>query len=245
LCVRGPAFESRLEGLFAEIRGGEMPLRKLVVIDEEKCDGCGLCATACHEGAIQIIDGKARLVSESYCDGLGDCLGECPQGAITIEEREAAPYDQRAVDEHLAAVGREEEAPPSVRSSRLGQWPVQLMLVPVGAPFLKEADILVTADCVPFAAADFHDRYLAGKALLVGCPKFDDVRHYYEKLKQMFTESRPRSISVLRMQVPCCGGLANLVTRARNEAAPDTELSVVTLGIRGEKISEERVPPPK
>jgi hypothetical protein len=114
--------------------------------------------------------------------------------------------------------------------------------VPVGAPFLNGADILVTADCVPFASADFHERYLAGKALLVGCPKFDDVAHYHEKLKQMFAEARPRSITVLRMQVPCCGGLANVVTRARNEAAPGTELSIVTLGIRGEQVSEERVP---
>lgn len=233
-----------------------MPLRKLVVIDEEKCDGCGLCATACHEGAIKIVDGKARLVSESYCDGLGDCLGECPRGAITIEEREAVPYDQRAVDEHLASMSREQgggaaspgagaETSAAGGQSRLGQWPVQLMLVPVGAPFLKEADILVTADCVPFAAADFHDRYLAGKALLVGCPKFDDVAHYYEKLKRMFTEERPASITVLRMQVPCCGGLAGVVTRARDETVPGTELSVVTLGIRGEEISVERIPSPE
>jgi Fe-S-cluster-containing hydrogenase component 2 len=260
-----------------------MPIRKLVVIDEEKCDGCGLCATACHEGAIQIIDGKARLVSESYCDGLGDCLGECPRGAITIEEREAAPYDQKAVDAHLAALeedarpaaaqgggcpgaavtsfepagagrgreaggaaeaGPDSERAPSGHPSRLAQWPVQLMLVPVDAPFLSGADVLITADCVPFASNDFHDRYLAGRKLLVGCPKFDDVGHYYDKLKQMFAEAQPRSITVLRMQVPCCGGLASLVTKARNEIVPETELSIVTIGIRGELVSEERVESP-
>ncbi|MBN1460594.1 MAG: 4Fe-4S binding protein [Armatimonadetes bacterium] len=236
-----------------------MPIRKLVAIDEEKCDGCGLCAKACHEGAIRIIDGKARLVSESYCDGLGDCLGECPRGAITIEERQAAPYDQNAVDAHLA--GRKQgtgavqeragEGGPRPgaedarsRPPRLAQWPVQLMLVPVGAPFLQGADILVTADCVPFASNDFHDRYLAGHALLVGCPKFDDAGHYFEKLKQMFVQAGPRSITVLRMQVPCCGGLANLVTRARDEVVPGVPLSVITMGIRGEQVSEEEVQSP-
>ena len=241
----------------------------MVTIDEDKCDGCGLCATACHEGAIQIIDGKAKLVSESYCDGLGDCLGECPQGAITIEEREAAEYDQAAVDAHLAkmAAGKQPAEPPSCgcpgaavqsfdapdteagdgfdRPSRLAQWPVLLNLVPPNAPFLRGRDLLISADCVAYATANFHEHYLAGKTLVVGCPKFDDVQHYYDKLKAMFVEARPRSITVTRMQVPCCGGLSNVVTRARNEVAPGTDLSIVTIGIQGDELSVETVPSPE
>jgi Pyruvate/2-oxoacid:ferredoxin oxidoreductase delta subunit len=249
-----------------------MAVRKIITIDEEKCDGCGLCATACHEGAIQIIDGKARLISESYCDGLGDCLGECPQDAITIEEREAADYDQAAVDAHLAKMAVAEKKPgaapepPSCgcpgaavqsfdapdagagdgfdRPSRLAQWPVLLNLVPPNAPFLRGRDLLISADCVAYASANFHEHYLAGRTLVVGCPKFDDIQHYYDKLKAMFVEAKPRSITVTRMQVPCCGGLANVVIRARNEVAPDTDLSVVTVGIKGEELSVESVPPP-
>jgi ferredoxin len=240
----------------------------MVAIDEDKCDGCGLCATACHEGAIQIIDGKAKLISESYCDGLGDCLGECPQGAITIEEREAAPYDQAAVDAHLAKIVVEKKAtePPSCecpgaavqsfdapgsdaggdfdRPSRLAQWPVLLNLVPPSAPFLRGRDLLISADCVAYATANFHEHYLAGKTLVVGCPKFDDIQHYYEKLKAMLLEAKPRSITVARMQVPCCGGLANVVVRARSETVPDTDLSIVTIGIKGEELSVESIPPP-
>jgi Fe-S-cluster-containing hydrogenase component 2 len=244
-----------------------MTVRKVVEIDEEKCDGCGLCATACHEGAIQIVGGKAKLISESYCDGLGDCLGECPQGAITIIEREADDYDQAAVDSHLAANAAKAattkragggcpgaavstfepahapDADATERPSRLEQWPVQLNLVPTNAPFLVGADLLISADCVPYAAAGFHERYLSGKALLVGCPKFDDAQHYYDKLKAMFAQSRPRSITVLRMVVPCCGGLTNIVTRARNETVPETGLKVVTIGIRGEELDVQAVPP--
>jgi ferredoxin len=246
-----------------------MPVRRIVRIDEEKCDGCGLCASACHEGAIAIIHGKARLVSETYCDGLGDCLGECPRGAITIEERAAEPFDAGAVEKHLADLKDEKtcEAAPVIgggcpgsalrrfettgapalsggdRPSRLGHWPVQLMLVPPTAPFLKGADILIAADCTPFATANFHERYLAGKALLVGCPKLDDIRHYYEKLKAIFATARPASVTVLRMEVPCCGGIANAVARARTETIPDTALEVVTIGVRGREERVETVPP--
>jgi len=246
-----------------------MAVRKIVRIDEEKCDGCGLCATACHEGAIQIIDGKARLVSETYCDGLGDCLGECPQDAITIEEREADPFDIKAVEKHLAELEGEKtcEAAPAAgggcpgsalrkfqaapapvlsgddRPSRLGHWPVQLMLAPPGAPFLQGADILIAADCTPFATANFHEHYLAEKALLVGCPKLDDIQHYYEKLKAIFAAAKPASVTVLRMEVPCCGGIANAVTKARAETIPDTDLKVVTIGVRGDEQSVEAISP--
>jgi len=254
-----------------------MAVRKIIHIDEEKCDGCGLCADACHEGAIQIIDGKAKLVSESYCDGLGDCLGECPQDAITIEEREAADFDEEAVKRHLAAKAGGEapaqgcpgSAVRSLRSeggtpvgcpgsaarqlrptgsapsddaqaagadapSRLGHWPVQLMLVPPNAPFLQGVDLVVAADCVPFALAGFHDRYLGDRAVVVGCPKLDDINHHYEKLKDMFREAQPRSITVVRMEVPCCGGIAKAVAQARGETVPETPLEIHTIGIRGE-----------
>ncbi len=242
-----------------------MPVRKIIHIDEEKCDGCGLCADACHEGAIRIIDGKAKLVSESYCDGLGDCIGECPQGAITIEQREAADYDEEAVKRHVAAQrgpsvsacpgsaarqlrprsgdrapspGSPAASPEGGSESRLGHWPVQLMLVPPGAPFLKGADLVVAADCVPFALAGFHDRYLDGRAVVVGCPKLDDIAYYYEKLKDLFREAAPRSITVVRMEVPCCGGITKAVEQARNEAVPDTPLLVHTIGIRGDVLDE-------
>jgi Pyruvate/2-oxoacid:ferredoxin oxidoreductase delta subunit len=251
-----------------------MSLRKIVKIDEEKCDGCGLCVPACAEGAIQIIDGKAKLVSDTYCDGLGACLGECPQDAISIIEREAAEFDEMAVEWHLADMQqdvsasakdssmREEPACPSCagaavrqftpatnelspdrtgrpssgktqEASLLGHWPVQLMLVPPHAPFLKNADLLICADCVPFTVPDFHRRYLAGRAVLVGCPKLDDLNFYFDKLKAIFAEAAPRKITVLRMEVPCCGGIAQAALQARNEAAPETPMEVHTIGIQG------------
>jgi Fe-S-cluster-containing hydrogenase component 2 len=243
--------------------------RKIVRIDADKCDGCGLCATACHEGAIAMVDGKAKLVSEIYCDGLGDCLGECPRGAITIEEREAPAFDARAVEDHLRGAGRREDAresapraggcpgsavrdlgesrkaagssPAGGASSQLGHWPVQITLVPPEAPFLRGADILIAADCVPFAFADFHGRYLKGRALLIGCPKLDDLEFYGAKLTAIFAAARPRSLTVVRMEVPCCGGLAHAVTGARDAAIPGTRIEVVTIGIRGNEVRRELV----
>jgi NAD-dependent dihydropyrimidine dehydrogenase PreA subunit len=249
-----------------------MAVRNIIIIDEDKCDGCGVCVPACHEGAIQVIDGKARLVNETYCDGLGDCLGECPQDAITIEEREAADFDEKAVQEHLTRIGRAAPKPAAAeqahhgggcpgsamrsfdqpaparatatataRQSQLGHWPVQLMLVPPAAPFLKGADILLAADCVPFATANFHEHYLAGKSVIVGCPKLDDIGYYQEKLKAIFAEAKPHSVTVVRMEVPCCGGIASAAIQARNEVAPDTKLEVVTVGIRGDELGREEV----
>jgi len=247
-----------------------MAIRKIIRIDEEKCDGCGECVTACAEGAIALIDGKAKLVSETYCDGLGACLGDCPQGAISIEEREAAEFDETAVAEHLTGMKTEPASPlPSAHGSRhahggcpgaalqtlqrrpaqnssmawntgtsaqsqLGQWPVQLMLVPPHVPFLKGADILICADCVPFAVPDFHQRYLAGRAVLVGCPKLDDLQHYYEKLQEIFATAKPRRITVLRMEVPCCGGIGQAAVQARNLTMRNIPLEIHTIGIRGE-----------
>lgn len=241
--------------------------RKIIEIDEEKCDGCGLCVEACHEGAIRLIDGKARLVGDSYCDGLGDCLGECPQGAIAIIEREADAYDEEAVQARMAPKTakpspanaplpcgcpgtalrsfKSDLGPKSgpAPSSRLGQWPVQLKLIPPTAPFLQDADILLCADCVPFSVGDFHDRYLAGRALLVGCPKLDDLAYYEEKLEAIFREAAPRRITVLRMEVPCCSGLANAAIRARHAAAPHVPLEVVIIGLQGEELGRELVRP--
>ena len=231
-------------------------LRKVVRIDESKCDGCGLCATACVEGAIRVVDGKARLVGDSLCDGLGACLGECPQGAITIEEREAdafvAPPAPRAHDHghacpgsamrnlgpKSAARGPDAQGAPAQAPTSLSHWPVQLMLVPPHAPFLAGADVLVCADCVPFAVADFHDRWLAGRAVLVGCPKLDDIDLYREKLRQMVASARPASLTVLRMEVPCCGGIARAVVDARDAAAPGLPVTVCTVGIAGDVRAE-------
>ena len=246
-----------------------MTTRDMVKIDEEKCDGCGLCVPSCAEGALQIIDGKARLIDDSFCDGLGACLGDCPQGAITVEKREAVPFDEDAVLHHMATragLESQPEPPPlecgcpgsalreikreskpelsvteTSAQSSLATWPVQLMLVPPTAPFLKDADLLVSADCVPFAFPDFHSRFLEGRTLLVGCPKLDDLAFYRRRLEAIFTEARPRSVTVLRMKVPCCGGIVNAVADALQAAAPATPLDVAVIGVHGEIIHRERL----
>ncbi len=251
-----------------------MAIRKIIEIDEEKCDGCGDCVPSCAEGAIQIIDGKAKVVSETYCDGFGACLGECPQGAITMVEREAPEYNEEAVKKHLAELDKKKITPlPVIESSpipavahggcpgsamkrfdrpqqaqqvdvggniksQLHHWPIQLMLVPPHAPFLKGADILVCADCVPFTVPDFHNRYLAGRALIVGCPKLDDLKYYYEKLKDIIKEAAPQKLTVLKMEVPCCTGIAQVTIKARNEVAPEIPVEVITLGIQGGSYAE-------
>ncbi len=247
-----------------------MSVRKMVKIDEEKCDGCGQCVTACAESAIEIVDGKARLVSDVYCDGLGACLGDCPQDAITIEEREAPDFDEAAVKQRQAALQKPEPLPcgcpgTAVRQlgagkpaaaaacsaspdagesgiSQLGHWPVQLRLVPPGAPFLKGSDLLICADCVPFAVPDFHKRYLAGRAVLVGCPKLDDLESYSEKLKDIFREAGPRSVTVVRMEVPCCAGISHAVQGGRDEVAPGCPLEVHTVSISDGSAEREVVP---
>ncbi len=234
-------------------------IRKIVQIDEEKCNGCGECATACAEGAIAIIDGKARLVSEIYCDGLGACLGECPQDAITIGEREAAAFDAEAVEEHLAhphalaagpepvpcgcpgtatraferTAGRDAGLSEAI-PSQLGNWPVQLRLVPPTAPYLRGAKLLIAADCAPFAFADFHRTFLADRVLLIGCPKLDDAAFYRQKLAQIFRDSDIQSADVVHMEVPCCFGLVQLVAQAVAESGKAVPVGVTKIGIRGE-----------
>jgi Fe-S-cluster-containing hydrogenase component 2 len=238
--------------------------RKIVRIDEDLCNGCGQCVTACAEAALEVVEGKARLIGEIYCDGLGACLGECPQGALSIEERPAEEFDERAVESHLSGPShpesgqpgcpgaacpgaalrtlRKEMHPPTVGAndapSRLGHWPVQLRLVPPDAPFLAGADLLVCADCVPFAMAGFHEAYLAGRAVLVGCPKLDDIAYYRSKLRDLFAEARPSRVTVLRMEVPCCGAIAQAVLDARNSVCPDMPLEIHTVGIRGRTTRE-------
>ncbi|MFH1151106.1 MAG: 4Fe-4S binding protein [Actinomycetota bacterium] len=240
-----------------------MAARKIVNIDQEKCDGCGQCATACAEGAIEIVDGKARLVSESYCDGLGACLGECPQDAITIEEREAAEFDEEAVKEYLgdrekAPAACPGSAPQSIqrcelvdlegeggqkagRVSRLANWPVQLQLVPPRAPYFDDADLLIAADCTAFSYADFHERFLAEKALIVGCPKLDNAGFYRAKLAQIFIQNEIRSITVVYMEVPCCFGLVHLVHESIKESGKDIPLTLVKLGIKGDVVDTVEV----
>lgn len=239
-------------------------IRKIVKIDEDKCNGCGLCVPACAEGAIKIVNGKAQLSADNLCDGLGACLGECPQDAIRIIERDAAEFDEAAVAQHLGKSGPvretahphhapsaggcpgsraviispapapEASAENAIQPSQLTQWPVQLHLVPTTAPFLQNADLLIAADCVPFAYADFHRDFLAGKAVLVGCPKLDDNSFYLEKLTELFRVSAIRSVTVVRMEVPCCGGIVMAARQALAASGKTIPLHEVTIGIRGE-----------
>lgn len=239
-------------------------LRKIVQIDEDKCNGCGLCVPSCAEGAIKMINGKAVLSADNLCDGLGACLGECPQDAIRIIEREADEFDEAAVEKHLKEAGKAPlqgggharhghgggcpgsramsfEQKPVVSApdsgscqSMLGQWPVQLHLVPTSAPYFQDADLLITADCVPFAYADFHRDFLAGKAVVIGCPKLDDNRFYTQKLTELFKNSSIKSITVMKMEVPCCGGIAMAAREALAASGKDILYREVTVGIRGE-----------
>ncbi len=236
--------------------------RKIVKIDEEKCNGCGACIIACAEGALKIIDGKARLVSERYCDGLGNCL-DCPQGAISIEERPAEAFDEAAVEEHLKVAEAEAEdklpcgcpsatvtqferpaaapapapatAPAERVGSRLSHWPVQLTLVPPTAPFLKGADVVLAADCVPFAYGDFHRDFLGDNAaLLVACPKLDDFEAHQQKLNEILQQAGLRSLTVLRMEVPCCAGLVHMAKQAMLASGNIVPFKEVTIGVRGD-----------
>ncbi len=242
--------------------------RKIIEIDDERCDGCGQCVPACAEGAIEIVDGRARLVADRYCDGLGACMGECPTGALQIIEREAEEFDEEAVEAHIQSTAEAESGPegpmacgcPSSRirtvqpasqpgtgigagkeasSSALSHWPVQIRLVPPGAPFLKGADLLVAADCTPFAYPDFHRDFMEGKVVLVGCPKFDEANAYVDRFAQMFQEAGIRSVTVVVMEVPCCSGLPAILSKAMDRAGVQVPTEVVVLGTRGEILPKE------
>lgn len=233
--------------------------RKIITIDEDLCNGCGICVTACHEGAIGMVDGKAKLLHEHYCDGLGDCLPACPTGAITFEVREAAAYDEAAVianqmaqakaaslNESLpcACPGSEARAfdekadmgaVTEVVPSQLRQWPVQIKLVPTNAPYFDEADLLIAADCAAFAHGNFHNDFMKGKVTLIGCPKLDGV-DYAEKLTTIFSDNDIRSITVARMTVPCCSGIEAAAKRALEASGKDIPLSVVTISTEGDIV---------
>ena len=249
--------------------------RKIVEIDEAKCTGCGLCANACHEGAIAMVDGKAKLVKDDYCDGMGDCLPECPAGAIKIVEREAAAYDEKAVQERKMAKLQEQmkaggmalhpegHTPPpggcpgkamrqfnrvaaplptrqdnsqlTTPDSQLAQWPCQIRLVPVKAPFFQGAKLLIAADCTAYAYAAFHQEFMRGKVTIVGCPKLDPV-DYSEKLTEILRENDIKSVTIVRMEVPCCGGLEMAAKKALQESGKFIPWQVVTLSLDGRII---------
>jgi len=241
-----------------------MAIRNIVKIDEEKCTGCGLCVNACAEGAIKIIDGKAKLVSEIYCDGLGACLGHCPEDAITIEQREAEEFDEEATNAYLAQEKKAEaqidfvcpgmaakqlktKTVPDNTSeagavpSQLGQWPVQLKLVSPKSPFFANADLLLVADCVPFAMGDFHNRFLKGHSIAVGCPKLDDVQFYIEKLAAILQANKLNSMAVIHMEVPCCSGLTYIAKQAIAQSNIDLDFEDITISLQGDVSRTETV----
>lgn len=223
-------------------------IRRVIQIDEEKCNGCGICVTACHEGAIGMVDGKARLMRDDYCDGLGDCLPNCPTGAISFIEREAAAYDEAAVKANMErkethkAAGREafqEEVSRETVQSQLQQWPCQIKLVPVNAPYFEDAKLLIAADCTAYAYANVHEEFMKGKITLIGCPKLDQI-DYSEKLTQIIAENNIKSVTVLRMEVPCCGGLENAAVKALKNSGKFLPWQVVTISIDGRILYGEK-----
>ncbi len=232
-------------------------IRKIIHIDEEKCNGCGACVTACHEGAIGLVNGKAKLMRDDYCDGFGDCLPGCPTGAITFEEREAAAYDEQAVLENKqkkAAAAAEKPvfhgcpgsamrqfdrqqaapaaAPAAAQPSQLAQWPCQIKLVPVNAPYFDGAKLLIAADCTAYAYANIHQEFMRGHVTLIGCPKLDAV-DYSEKLTEIIRNNDIKSVTVLRMEVPCCGGLEHAVVTALKNSGKFIPWNVVTFSVDG------------
>jgi Pyruvate/2-oxoacid:ferredoxin oxidoreductase delta subunit len=227
-----------------------MVLRNILHIDEESCDGCGLCMPSCAEGALQIIEGKAKLVEDQYCDGLGACLGHCPQDAIKIIEREAEAFDEEAVHRHLESLNKKasdpvpcttvkelSDAPLSSavkQTSALRQWPVQLNLLPIEASFFKDADLLVMADCVPVSYPNLHGSLLPGRSVVIGCPKLDDGQHYINKLTEIFRRNSIRSVTVAIMEVPCCSGLNFIVDKALRASGKEIPARKHIISIKGD-----------
>lgn len=227
-------------------------IRKIIHIDQEKCNGCGACANACHEGAIEMVNGKAVLTNEHYCDGLGDCLPACPTGAIRFEEREAPAYDEAAVHaakmkKHgisaaagcpgsrarlLSRAPAQPATPLNQPESQLRQWPVQIKLAPVNAPYFEGANILVAADCTAYAYANFHQKFIRGRIVLVGCPKLDEG-DYTEKLTRIFSENNIKSLTIVRMEVPCCGGLERAAKNALQASGKFIPWQVETISVDG------------
>ncbi|NLL52505.1 MAG: 4Fe-4S binding protein [Peptococcaceae bacterium] len=250
--------------------------RKIVEIDQEKCNGCGLCIDACHEGALQLVDGKAKLVSDEYCDGLGDCLPECPTGAIKIIERVAKPFDEELVKQRMQEIAAKKDAkadsplpcgcPGSLatliqkdithensagqaqsspakaeseeRPSELRQWPVQLNLINTQASYLKNADLLIAADCTAYACASFHEKFMKGKITLIGCPKLDDNQYYTDKIAEILKLNNPNSVTVVRMQVPCCSGIVRAVKDAMLKSQVIVPYKEVTINNQGQIVKE-------
>ena len=235
-------------------------IRRIIEIDKEKCNGCGLCAKACHEGAIGMVDGKATLLRDDYCDGLGDCLPVCPTGAITFVEREAAAYDEGAVQANMAKKGktpcacpgsqskllevqekmaakREEDATPVAVPSRLRQWPVQIKLAPIKAPYFDGAKLLIAADCTAYAYGNFHEEFMKGKITLVGCPKLDMV-DYSEKLTEIIKQNDIQSVTIVRMEVPCCGGMELAAKKALQTSGKFIPWQVVTISTDGKILDQ-------
>lgn len=238
-------------------------MRKIIEIDDELCDGCGRCVPSCAEGALRVVDGKARLVKDTYCDGLGACLGECPTGALKVIEREADEFDEEAVEAYLSA--KEEEDRPreaamacgcpssQIQSfvpeeprrgadnpSALCHWPVQIRLVPPTAPFLQGADLLVAADCTPVAYPNFHRDFIQGKAVMVGCPKFDDAREYIQKFADIFRTADIKSVTVVMMEVPCCQGLPWIVEKGMESAGRKIPVKRVIINSKGNILNREK-----
>ena len=225
-------------------------IRKIIKIDEEKCNGCGACVSACHEGAIGLVDGKAKLMRDDYCDGLGDCLPSCPTGAISFEQREAADYNEKAVMENrlkkhgianrggcpgskLSRIMHDHGSHTDIKAeSRLSQWPVQIKLVPVNAPYFDDADLLIAADCTAFAYGNFHNDFIKDKITLIGCPKLDSV-DYSEKLTAILAVNDIKSVTVVRMEVPCCGGIQTAVQKALDASGKNVPLNVTVISTDG------------